>query len=110
NCNDCKNEQEIVEKVRAVEEDRQRWKYMIRQPAFANPEQVKKELEQDPLAEFIRYIVAQGPEKSRRRSPDFWQKNYEDRERQLARLARSGWFKYYAKGERYLVKKGVLKR
>ena len=102
NCNDCENAQQIVEKVRAVEENPDRWRYMLRQPAFLHPDQVRKELEEDPLAEFIRYIVAQGPEKSRRRSPDFWQKNNEDKERQLARLAGMWWFKYYAKGERYL--------
>lgn len=102
NCNDCKTTQQIVEKVRAVEEDPQRWQYMLRQPAFLHPEQVERELNEDPLAEFIRYIVAQGPEKSRRRSPDFWQKNNEDKERQMAKLADMWWFRYYAKGERYL--------
>ena len=102
NCNDCKTPQQVVEKVRAVEEDPQRWQYMLRQPAFLHPEQVERELNEDPLAEFIRYIAAQGPEKSRRRSPDFWQKNNEDKERQMAKLADMWWFRYYAKGERYL--------
>ncbi len=109
NCNDCKTAQEMVEKVRAVEEDPQRWWYMVHQPAFLNPEQVRRDVENDLMGSFIRGIVAQGPQASRRRSPDFWTAKYETQARQTARLQRSRLWKLYDKGERFLVRRGWLK-
>lgn len=109
NCNDCKTAQEMVEKVRAVEEDPQRWWYMVHQPAFRHPEQVRSDVQGDRMGSFIRSIVEQGPQASRRRSPDFWMAKYEAQARQAARLQRNALWKIYDKGERFLVRKGWLK-
>lgn len=108
-CNDCKTVQEMVEKVRAVEEDPQRWWYMVHQPAFVDPDLVRKQSQSDLVGDFIRYIVQQGPQASRRRSPDFWTAKYEAQARQTARLQRSKLWPLYDKGERFLVRKGWLK-
>ena len=110
NCNDCRTVQEMVEKVRAVEEDEARWWYMVHQPAFVDPEPVQRQIDEDILWAFIRGIVAQGPEASRRRSPDFWSGKYEENARQVARFQKQFWWKYYAKGERFLVRKGIWKK
>ena len=86
------------------------WLYMLRQPAFTDMEKVRREIEGNPFGDFMHHIVAQGPEASRRRSPDFWNAKYEENARQVARLQNQFWWKYYAKGERFLVRKGVLKK
>ena len=99
-----------MEKVRAVEEDRARWLYMLRQPAFTDPERVRQEIEGNPFGAFMHHLVEQGPEGSRRRSRDFWTAKYEENARQAARLESMGWWKWYAKGERFLVKKGIWKK
>ncbi|MBQ8647862.1 MAG: hypothetical protein IJ484_06955 [Oscillospiraceae bacterium] len=109
-CGDCRTVQEMVEKVRVVEEDRDRWLYMLRQPAFTDMEKARREIEGNPFGEFMHHIVAQGPEASRRRSPDFWNAKYEENARQVARLQQQFWWKYYAKGERFLVRKGIWKK
>ena len=44
-CTACTSVQDMVEKVRAVEEDRERWLHMLRQPAFTDPERVRQEIE-----------------------------------------------------------------
>ena len=109
-CGDCATVREMVEKVRAVEEDHARWLYMVRQPAYRDEAWARSLLLGDPLGDFIRYIVEQGGEKSRRRSPDFWGGLYEEKARQTARLQRQFWWKYYTKGERFLVRKGIWKK
>lgn len=109
-CTACTSVQDMVEKVRAVEEDRARWLYMLRQPAFTDLERVRQEIEGNPFGAFMHHIVEQGPEGSRRRSRDFWTAKYEENARQAARLESMGWWKWYAKGERFLVKKGIWKK
>ncbi len=108
-CSSCKSVQEMVEKVRAVEEDPDRWWYMVHQPAFVDEQLVRSQISGDLMWDFVRKIVAQGPEASRRRSPDFWTGKYEQQARQVARLQRSRLWKLYEKGERFGVRKGWLK-
>ena len=108
-CSSCKTVQEMVEKVRAVEEDPDRWWYMVHQPAFVDNDLVRRQIDSDLMWSFIREIVARGPEGSRRRSPDFWNAKYEQNARQVARIQRTKLWKLYAKGERFGVRKGWLK-
>lgn len=110
NCNDYRTVQGMVERIRAVDENPELWWRMVRQPAFVDEALVRRQLKQDILWEFVRHVAAQGPQKSRRRSPDHWTGSYEQTARQTARLQRSFWWSGYAKLERNLVKRGWIRR
>ena len=110
NCNEFLTVQGMAERVRSVEENPERWLWMMHQPAFTDPDRVRREIEGNLFGEYVRHIVEQGPKKSRRRSPDHWTGRYEQTARQAARLQRQFWWPGYAKVERNLVKRGWIRR
>lgn len=110
NCNEYLTVQGMAERVLAVEANPERWLWMMRQPAFVDPDLVQRQLDENPLYGYLRHIIEQGPQKSRRRSPDHWTGSYEQTARQTARLQRSFWWPGYAKLERNLVKRGWIRR
>lgn len=110
NCNEFLTVHGMAQKVRSVEENPERWLWMMRQPAFKDEAAARRDIYGNPFGDYIRQIVLQGPQKSRRRSPDHWSGRYEQTARQAARLERSFWWPGYAKVERNLVKRGWMRR
>ncbi len=76
NCHDYGSWDEVVEAVRAIDNDPERQLAMLHAPALADPGMPQQALQQ--LTDFLKAILSQAPAQARRFSRDYWGARYRE--------------------------------
>ena len=107
NCNDMKSSDELIDVIKSIEEDDNKYIEMIRTPIATDGGLLEKMLDESYLEEFLLNIVNQDKEKAYRRNSAYtmWGRNYEHNMQQMDKLQNNKWFKKVNSFRKKLTKK-----
>lgn len=83
NVHDFSSLDELVEKVKSIDNDPAAYRSMLNEPALLHPESDSLEANYQKVIVFMNHIVEQPLEYAHRYNREFWGKRYQDRERNL---------------------------
>lgn len=95
NCNDMKDEKELIAKIKEIDEDDEKYLAMMKEPVLLEDSVLNKMMDEAYLENFLLNIFEQDKDKAKRRNSAYtmWGRNYEHHFFRWAEMEKKWWFK-----------------